>query len=314
MRLTAFLAVLPVALGAQAPEQLFQERRFNEARAAFLTKLAKDKNDATAMYFLGRIADSENKTGEAIDWFEKAVKRDDKNALYHFWLGSAVGDEAQHASKLRQPFLARRVKAEFERAVQLDPTMLDARFGLVDFYTMAPGFMGGSMEKAKEQAAEIVKLNPMRGHLAGARIAEREKDLAAAEREFQAAVTAAPDGAQAYYSLASFYRRQTKWDQAFATYERLMKAKPDDIVAHLGWGAVSALSGKSYDRGERELKFFLANAPKDMIIQNMSGAHFRLGQIYEKTARRDQARAEYAEALKINPQNQDAKKALDALK
>ena len=46
----------------------------------------------------------------------------------------------------------------------------------------------------------------------------------------------------------------------------------------------------------------------------MSAGHFRLGNIYEKTARRDQAKAEYAEAVKIDPQNADAKKALDNLK
>ena len=34
----------------------------------------------------------------------------------------------------------------------------------------------------------------------------------------------------------------------------------------------------------------------------------------QRTQRREEARAEYAEAVKLNPQNQDAKKALDALK
>jgi len=315
MRLVLMSALAASTIAAQAPDQLFRERRFDEARAAYTAQLATNKNDANAMYWLGRIADGENKNDEAIDWFEKAVKRDDNSALYHLWLGNAIGNEAQSASKLRQPFLARRVKSEFARAVAVDPTMIDARQGLVNFYSMAPGFMGGGMDKAREQVAEIGKLNALRGHLSGAGLAEREKDLAGAEREYQAAISMSPDSTQAYYSLAALYRRQSRWDDSFAVFERIMKVKPDELVAHLGWGAVSAASGKSFERGERELKYFLADATLQSAgYRNLAGAHFRLGQICEKTNRRDQAKAEYSEALKINPQHPDAKKALEGMK
>lgn len=315
MRPGLLLVLVASSISAQAPDQLFRERRFDEARAAYKAQLIKDKNDASAMFWMGRVADAENKTGEAISWFEKAVKRDDNNAMYHLWLGNAVGDEAQNASKLRQPFLARRVKSEFERAVALDPKMVDARQGLVNFCSMAPGFMGGSMDKAREQVAEITKLDALRGHLSGGDLAGRDKDFAGAEREYQAAIAVSPDSTQAYYALARIYRIQNKWDESFAAYERIMKARPDEIIAHLGWGAVSALSGRSYERGERELKHFLANGTIATVgMPNMAGAHFRLGQIYEKTARKDQAKAEYSEALKLNPQHADAKKALEALK
>lgn len=301
---------------AQTPERLIQERRFDEAHTVLRAQLTRDRNDANAMYWMGRASDGEGKTDDAIGWFEKAVKVDDNNAVYHLWLGNSVGDKAQNASKLKQPFLARRVKSEFERAVALDPTLIDARQGLVDFYSMAPGFMGGSMDKAKEQVAEITKLSPLQGHRSGARLGERDdKDLTGAEREYQAAIATAPDSLQAYYALAALYRRQSKWDDAFAAYERILKLKPGELVPHLGWGAVSAISGKSIEKGERELRYFLANGTlKTVGNQNLAGAHFRLGQICEKTNRRDQAKAEYTEALKINPQHPLAQKALDALK
>lgn len=314
MRRLLLVLLAPAALAAQPPERLFQERRFDEARVAYAARLAKDRNDANALYWMGRIASAQDKSAEAMEWFEKAIKLDDTNALYHVWYGNAIGDEAGRASKLRQPFLAKRVKAEFERAVQLDPSLVDAREGLVGFYSQAPGFMGGSMDKAREQAAEIGKLSPMRGQLNLARIAQRQKDAAAEERAYQAAITIAPDSAQPYYSLAAFFRRASRWDDAFVTYERLMKARPDDALPHLGWGAVSALSGKSLDRGERELKHFLTNAGPGMAVQNVSGAHFRLGQIYEKTGRRELAKAAYVEAVRVNPQNAEAKRALEVLK
>lgn len=174
--------------------------------------------------------------------------------------------------------------------------------------------MGGSIEKAREQAVEIAKLSPMREHLANARIADRQKDQAAAGREYKAAVAAAPDSARPYYSLAIWYRRYHRVDEAFATYDELMKAKPDEVIAHATWGVLAAMSGKNLERGERELKFYLANLPKDATRQNISGAHYWLGRIYANTGRLDLAKTEYAEALQQNPQNKDAKKALDALK
>ncbi len=324
MRL-ALLPLLPLLLAVASvaaqtpsvpatPQQLFEARRFDEARSAFQAQLSRNKNDAVALYYMGRIADAQDKSGEAVDWFEKAVKLDDRNALYHFWLGAALGDEAQKASKFRQPFLARRVKSEFERAVALDPQMLDARFGLLDFYSIAPGIMGGSMEMAREQAAAIGRLNPMRGHLAAARIALRQKNDTLAIREYEAAIAIAPDSTAGYFELAGLYRSRQRWAESLATYDRLLGRKPDEAVARARWGIVSAVSGMEMERGERELKLFLANAPAETTTQSFSNVHFRLGQIYEKTGRKELARSAYEESLKLNAGQAEAKKALAGLK
>ena len=321
MRLCVLLLALPFALKAQAapavashtPEQLITERRLDEAKTIIDAMLASDKNDPKAMYYRGRLEYALGNSGRAVDWFEKAVKRNDTSAVYHLWLGNALGDEAQKASKLRQPFLARRVKGEFERAVALDPKSIDAREGLVGFYSVAPGFMGGSMDKARDQANEILKLDVIRGNFQLARVAERSKDTVAAEAAYKAVISTAPDSAIGYYGLGGFYRNRSRWDEAFATYEQLMRRKPDEMPVHLTWAATAAQSGKNLERGETEAKFYLANA-KDAPPVNLSSAHWRLGQIYEKTSRRDLANAEYSEALKINPQNQNARRSLDALK
>ena len=318
MRPVLLLALLlfPVALSAQTPTaaELFAARKLDEAKAAYQAILAKDRNNADALFHMGRIADIQEKPGEAVDWYEKAVKQDEGNALYHFWLGSALGDEAQKASKLRQPFLARRVKSEFERAVALDPKMLDARFGLVDFYSIAPGIMGGSMDKAREQAAEIGKLNGMRGHMARARIAQREKNDTAMIAAYEAAIAAAPDSTPAYYNLQAFYRGKQRWPEALAVMDRLIKARPDEAPAHAWYGIISANGGIEMERGERELKWYLANPVPNDSPRSTANVTFRLGTIYEKTGRKEEARAAYNEALRIVPDHAEAKKALAALK
>lgn len=290
MRSLLMVVMLPVVLGAQNgshAEQFFEK---------------------------GRAAMEQRKSKEAMEWFEKAVKLNDTSAVYHLWYGRALGDEAQKANKLRQPFLARKVKHEFERAVQLDPKLVDARMGLVDFYSIAPGVMGGSMDNAKAQAAEIAKLSPLHGHLATARIAARQKDLVAEETAYRAAIAAAPDSTLAYYRLAGLYRRQTKWREALDTFDALIRVRPDDMFAHANYGTTAAAAGLELERGERELKYFLANPPKETQPATMSTVHFRLGHIYERTERKELAKSEYDQAVKLNPQNQDAKKALAALK
>jgi hypothetical protein len=69
------------------------------------------------------------------------------------------------------------VREEFETAIKLDPSLTDARFGLIDFYVMAPGFMGGSEGRAMAQAAEIKKRDALQGHRAYARVYSRTKRL-----------------------------------------------------------------------------------------------------------------------------------------
>jgi tetratricopeptide (TPR) repeat protein len=276
--------------------------------------LGRDARDANALFYMGRIALVEDRPAEAIDWLERAVKANDRSSEYHLWLANALGEEAQRASKLRQPFLARRVKSEFERAVALDPHSVAARRGLMDFYMIAPAVMGGSKERAREQAAEIKKISPLQGRFAAASIAQREKNTDAAQREYVAAVTENPDSVIAHLALSVFYQNHERWDDAFGVLDRLLAAKPNEIRAHYQIGRAAALSGKQLERGERSLKLWIASPPEDALAATRSAAHYRLGMVYEKQGKRDLARTAYEEAIRINSRNEDARNALAKVK
>ncbi len=294
-------------------QRLTADLKFDRARAEVQAVLKKSPSDDAALHCMGWIYMAMNDPVSAADWFEKSVKANDTVSLHHLWLGNALGEQAQHINKLKLPFLARRVKSEFDSAVALDPTSIDARHGLIQFYSHAPGVMGGSMDKAKEQAREIAKLNAMRGHLEFAALAEREQDSLLADRELNAALAAAPDSAVAYNNLGAFYRRQKRYADAVTIYERLLKANPDAASAHLNIGWNLALSGQHVDRAEREVKQWLVAPPKDAPASSLSLAHYILGLVYERQAKKDAARAEYQTAVAINGRNEDAKRALGAL-
>ncbi|MEO7083737.1 MAG: tetratricopeptide repeat protein [Gemmatimonadaceae bacterium] len=297
-----------------AVQKLIANQRDDDARVAVQALVKAGPADDAALHCMGRIFVAMDKPGDAIDWFEKAVAANEQSSLHHLWLANALGMQAPHTSKLKLPFLARRIKSEFDRASQLDPSSIEARHGLIQFYSQAPSAMGGSMEKAHEQAREIGKLSAMRGHMEEAELFDREKDLAGAEREYSAAIAASPDSTAPYSSLGNFYRRQKRFADAVGVYDRVLALKPDALGARLNIAAALLSSGQGLDRAEREIKLWLANPPKDAARPNLSYARYTLGAIYEKQAKKDSARVEYQAALAINPRNEEAKRSLAALK
>lgn len=315
--LVIFLLFTARAIGAQcAPDvqRLITDQKYEDAKAQIQSTLKRNERDDAALHCMGIILMNQDKSKDAIPWFEKAVEANDKSSAHHLWLANALGDQADHTNKLKLPFLARRVKGEFDKAAQLDPRSIDARHGLIQFYSQAPGVMGGSMDKAKEQAREIMKLNAWRGHSEMASLLERDKDIAGAEKEYVAAVAAAPDTTLPYQYLGSFYRRQKRWDDAIKNYETGLQHRPDANGLRLNVAYTINMSGQNLERGERETQAWLASVPADAPKLNMATAHYLLGQFADKAGKKDVARAEYQQALAIVPTHADAKKALEALK
>ena len=314
-----FLAVLltPSVLAAQSVSLAhatlqFDQRNYDAARTEFDALARANPADVRPVLYLGRIALNQNDVDEGVRQFEHCVQIDEKNAECHLWLGNALGTAAQHANKFRQPFLARRVKTEFERSVELDPRNVEARSSLVQFYILAPGIVGGSMEKAHEQAAALDKISPLRGALAAGTIADHEKDTAAALAAYRRAIAVAPDSTAAYLGLVNFYLRDKRWSEAFATLDRAHAAMPNEPAVLRAVGQVAAISGEQLPRGETALKAWLATPPKDVGAVRLAGVHVLLATIYDKMGRKDQARDEYGRALALDPKNETAQKGLAA--
>jgi tetratricopeptide (TPR) repeat protein len=261
----------------------------------------------------GRLQNDSGKYENAIKTLEKAVKLNANSAEAHFQLGRAIGSTAQTASKLRQPVLARRIKSEFEKTVTLDPTHIPAREGLISFYLMAPGVMGGSVSKAREQADAIRKINPLRGYLADATVANDQTDAAAAGKAYAAAVAEFPDSLNAVTSFVSFVSNNGRTEEAFAPLERFLAKHPSHRLALYWLGRTSAVTGKQLARGEEALRAVLATHTDTGPRILRENVHFRLGDIAAKGGDKAKARAEYEAALKINPKMESARRALAGL-
>lgn len=144
---------------------------------------------------------------------EQAVKLDGRNSDYHLWLGRALGEKASRAAFLNAYSLAKRVRAEFEEAVQLNPHNAEALASLGEFYYSAPGAVGGGTAKAEGVAAQLDRIDPARAHELRGNIAEHRNDYGTAERELRQAVAASPHPALQWMELASFYRHRKRWTE-----------------------------------------------------------------------------------------------------
>ena len=303
------LLLLPVAAQTPAPSAagaaLYDQGRYEEAKHALLPL----PNDPQALFTLGRIALVQNDAAKAADYLEKAVAKAPNNANYHFWLGQAYGTQAQRASLFGQASLAKKTQAEFERAVELDGNNLDARSGLMEYYLLAPGIMGGSDDKALAQATEIRKRDAFEGHQAFGRIYAHDKKMDLARNEYIAAVREQPSSPKTHYSLGTFYLLEKNYKAALEEMDAALQLDASYMPAVFQVGHLAVLSSSNFVRGEESLRRYVAHAPK-AGEPPLGRAYFWLGGIYEKQGKKAEARANYAQALKLNPGAKDVAEAM----
>lgn len=252
------------------------------------------------LFASGKQAMAGKELEKAVDLFEQAIKLNPRSSEYHYWLGGAYGELAQKSNVFKQASLAKKAQNALETAVQLDPNNLDPRFALIDFYKFAPGFMGGSDEKALQQAVEIKKRDVLLGHRAYARIYLLDKKPELATKEYTDAIRENPSSAKAHHYYAMHLTNQKNYKQAFEEFEVAAKFDPPFMPAYYRIGSVALLSGTNYARGEETLKKYLTYTPKDNE-PSIVNAWYLLGQIYEKQGRKADAKQSYANALKLAP-------------
>jgi len=227
---------------------------------------------------------------------EKASSLAPDNGLYHLWLGRIYGEKADRAGFLSAASLARKVRAEFERAVELSPSSWEARTDLAEFYLEAPAIVGGGKDKARAQAALLAPLNPAMAHWVIARIAEKNKDNAAAEKEYRAAIDASNGGARARVNLAGFYRHANRIEDMEQAL-RSVESSPLDRPAALVDGASILLrAGRDYPMAIRLVRRYIA-LPNTVEEAPVFKAHVLLGELLEKQGNRPAAAEEYRAAL-----------------
>lgn len=288
----------------------FEVRKHSDAEKVFSAIPGTNPGYAEAQYYLGRIAFDRKDYEKAVEYFEAATKKDTKKSDYFNYLGRASAEMAIAASIFSKPSWASQSRKSWESAVALDSKSIEPRLSLIDFFSMAPGFMGGSMEKAKAMANEVMKLNEAEGHWRLGNLFVSENNPVEAENEFEKMMKANPDYVR---NLAGYYADQKKYEKAVELFERALKRNPNDFLTMYRYGKTSAISGLKLERGEECLKRYITYTPQ-YGEPSVAGAYMRLGQIQEKKGNKSEAKRNYESALRLESSLKEAKEGLDRVK
>ncbi|MGZ4778496.1 MAG: DUF4386 family protein [Thermoanaerobaculia bacterium] len=270
-------------------------------------------NDAQALDDRGRNALEHGDPKRAAKFFADAVALRPGVAEYHAQLGDSYEAMALPAGMFERMSLIGKAKAEWDRAVEIDPGCIPARQSLVEFYILAPAIMGGSESTARQQAAEIAKRDAIDGHRAYARIdtAINRPDLA--RNEYAEMLKTDGRSARAHYWHGVYLLLTEKnYGAANAEFESAIQLDPTSMPAYFQIGHAAALGGQSLVHGEESLKKYLTYQPKD-DEPSIARAHYWLGKIYEQQNRQAEAQASYAASLTINPNQKDVEAARQRL-
>jgi len=249
----------------------------------------------------------------ALDPLQKYIAERPDDSYAHFQLGYA------YAGLKR----AEDAKAEFTRAVTLDPKMAAAHLNLglvlmesdpgaaAEAFRHAaelqptqsrPRFLEGlSLEHAGKlpeaielyRGALVLDANDYEIHFALGRALLRTRDAAGAEAQFQSAIALRTDSAPARLGLANALKEQKKYKAASDAFAEYLKRNPADRAAHFD-RASALLELKHFDEALAELDLAAASdspAPEMLKMR---------GEIYLRQEKWKEARENLTEALKAS--------------
>jgi tetratricopeptide (TPR) repeat protein len=308
-----------------------------------------NSHDAEALYLLSNVKQGFGKTDDAVRLAEAAVKIDPSKAKYHLQLAGALSDQADKVNVFKKISLAGRIRSELETAIKLDPKNTDCLFGMMMFYEAAPSIAGGSKEKARQTADEIAHIDVSKGYLAQARLARGNNQKDQIEGLYLKAVKADPTSFEALMALANYYASDEKkkydladkyaeqalkldasragpyvvsaeaaafqqsWEKLDSLLSKSEQANHDDLNPFYQAGRTLLQLNQELTRAERYMRTYLSQDPEG-LTPPLSAAHWRLALILEKEGRKADAIKELEEALRLEPDFENAKKDLKRLK
>jgi len=325
--LTALLAAILAARPANALraeidalpldiQKLYDAGQYRQAAEGLQAEVERNPKDAGLYFWLGRCFFELRDFSRSISSFERAVALDAGRSEYHDWLGKACGrkaDESSHSNMALALSMARRTHHEFETAVQLDPTNIDAQRDLIEFMANAPGNLGGGENHALDQIHALSAVDPVEGMLALADLYAVRKKFGQAGEEYQKILGSAPNRIDAYLEAADYYRDRGDAEHMEQAVEAASKVDPFDRRLSYYSGVARVLENKDLAAAEKDLRTYIDTVPDNSEIPAHSSAYEWLGKLYENEGKTDSAAEQFRAGLALDPQNKALREELKKL-
>lgn len=278
-------------------KQLLDAGKYAEAQAYFEGQIAAAPTDPEAYYFAGRSAAMSAEYPAAETHLLKAIELSPEVSAYHDWLGRIYGVQARYGDLGIKIRLAAKIQRAFEKAVELDPNNREAKAFLGIFYMEAPPRMGGDKAKGEAIARELLTVDPLVGHRLLANFYKTQKDPVQAEAELQEVVKLAPEDPASYSGLGDHFAGQKQFDKAMENYNKALSMDPEDRNSLYGIAQVAVNAPHLTDNGIASIRKCL-DLPKTIESPSAGVSHHLLGFFYERKAMKNEAIAEYEEAVR----------------
>jgi tetratricopeptide (TPR) repeat protein len=272
-----------------------------------------EPENAEIRYWLGKTYLRINNWDDAVREMEKAVQLEPARAYYRLWLGRAAGARADNTIFFRAIGWARRVVSEFEKARDLEPENVAVRFDLLEFYSQAPGIVGGGRAKAEAEARKIAELDPSKGYIARATLHERNNDWDGVKKELTRATIDFPQHAFTHKDLAGFLLRRNDYRGALEHGRKAMELDPGSKRTQLIVAAAHIRLTTDLEQAVTILQLLAAGELYDGD-PSFEEVYYWLGEGYLAKGEKEKAREAFNSALVFNPDYSRARDALSKIR
>ncbi|MGO9402358.1 MAG: tetratricopeptide repeat protein [Terriglobales bacterium] len=140
-------------------------------------------------------------------------------------------------------------------------------------------------------------MNTGREHWVYARIAEKKKDYATAEREYRRYIELSQGDAEAWLNLAIFFRNQKRFDEMEQAIVKVSQAPTTKLEVLEEASGMLFRAGRSYPFATELLHRYFATGPVEAAPAYK--AHYLLGALLEKQGDKAGAAREYRASLAL---------------
>ena len=223
------LLYIPLVVFSQSDfekgESYFKTGKYEIAKEFFLKSYEKYPSDVKTIEYLGDIEGINKQWVKAQEYYLKLRNLYPTNANYHFKYGGALAMQVQKGSYLYAAYHINEMIANFEKAIDLNPNHIEARWALIEVYLRIPSLLGGSEEKALEYSDELLKISPVDGYLSKGHVAEYLKKHLQAETYFKKALEVSGGSKNAYKRLINLYELKMKQPEKAAPLKKELNKK-----------------------------------------------------------------------------------------
>jgi tetratricopeptide (TPR) repeat protein len=277
------------------------QKHFPEAEKFYQQALEKDPSSAESLSGLMNTYVAQKEYDKAITAANAQIAKSPNTSNFYDLLATALFDGKKDYAG---------AEAALRKAVALDKNNIDAleKLGKVQVQQ-------GSLDQALSTYQQAAKDNPgeVRFHILSGELYEAKQNWDQAKAMYQQALSLAPDNPLASNNLAYVLLQQGgNVDVAMGMAQTARRGMPDSPNAAdtLGWAYYhKGIYQSAISQFQEALRLNeRAGAPDDSVL------HYHLGLAYQKANQLPLARQQLEKALKIKPDNADARKALDQLR